>query len=327
MQDKQSPLKHDPALSNLIQIFDGMVNEMEPTPDNVWEALINKPDNNKIMSFRQFYETDTYLESLSDMSKMMDFKGVQEQFAQMAVCMKSPEMAYKVGTKIADGFDPESREYYHRVLEPYSSAERQTKYLSSLSDSDKKNWQRDINSDFNALMFHKLLIDAKDMNREKERELLRENISLEQILSANFGLMDKASLNVNKKSLRELYSEAKNGDLDSLVKVIQFDKTIFDHDWVKVLMLKATIIGDYDFFEKIAYAIKTGPPMGKINKTRRLRTILLTFWGMGLYRLSNDELVNLLENSGFPMFEEYSDLDNFRRFIDREIRPLFPQFE
>jgi hypothetical protein len=327
MQDKKLSLKHDPALSNLIQIFDSMVNEIEPTPDNVWEAVINKPDNNKIMSFRQFYETDTYLESLSHISKMIDFKGLQEQFVQMAECMKTPEMAYKVCTNIADGFDPESREYYYHIFEPWISAERQTEYLNSLSDIEKKNWQRDINADLNALMFHKFLIDIKNVDREKERRIARENVSLEQILSVNFGLMDKASLNINKKSLRELYSEAKNGDLDSLVKVIQFDKTIFDHDWVKVLMLKATIIGDYDFFEKIAYAIKTKPPLGRINETRRIRTILITFWGMGLYRLSNDELVNLLDNSGYPMLEEYPDPDTFRRFVDREIRPLFPKFE
>lgn len=288
------------------------------------ESMLDKDGDQGIRSLKQFYERDTHIGTLGDMSGMMSFGGLQSQFGQIAECLKSPEKLYETVSSIAAEINDESREYYLKVFDPFMSPERFQTLLMRFPNEDKRiRWQRDVNADFNALMIHKMLVDTKKIDREKERQLIRESITLEQMLSANFGLLNKLCEVINKKSMVVLYGEAKGGDVAAVCKLLQFDKTLFDHDWMKDLMLKAMLMEDYDLLERIGYALRTSPPAGKL-KQLKLKNLLYTFWGMGLYRLSNNELIELLEDSGMTIGD---DPETFRKFVSREIKPLFPQFD
>lgn len=83
------------------------------------------------------------------------------------------------------------------------------------------------------------------------------------------------------------------------------------------MIRKAQLTGNALFFNNMAKAIATSP----LENTKihgELLIVLLMLWQLGLSRLSNDELVDLLENSGLTI---QSDKETFRRFVAREIQP------
>lgn len=132
-------------------------------------------------------------------------------------------------------------------------------------------------------------------------------------------MWDTISIFVHRKGLRNLFIEARKGNDDSLFKLIQIDKTVFDHDWVRTRIRKAAYFGDWKFFENISKAINTDP-----LKNRKIHgdlfLILCQFWTVGLYRLTIPEIMQVFKISGVRMV--YDEV-NFRKFVDREIKPRF----
>jgi hypothetical protein len=132
-----------------------------------------------------------------------------------------------------------------------------------------------------------------------------------------FCIWNTISLIVNKKSLRELLIKARRGDDDSLFALIKVDKTLFDHDWVRLRIRKAMYSGDTDFFYSLAKAIKSDP-----LQTRKYKllvfVVMIFFWKYGLYSLTVPELMQLLQDSGISIQE---DEVTFRKYYDR-IQPF-----
>ena len=60
-----------------------------------------------------------------------------------------------------------------------------------------------------------------------------------------FYTWDAVSLIVNGNSLKDLYQKAKEGDDESLFKIVKIDKTFFDHKWVRTRMNKAAYSADW----------------------------------------------------------------------------------
>jgi hypothetical protein len=108
-----------------------------------------------------------------------------------------------------------------------------------------------------------------------------------------------------------LVNEAKHND-ESLFNAIHLDKTLFDKDWVRKRINKAFYSGDSRFFNELARVIKKPPISAKIDRGE-LITILSTLWPFGLYRLDNNELMDILRTSGVPI---QKDKESFRRFVD-----------
>jgi hypothetical protein len=127
---------------------------------------------------------------------------------------------------------------------------------------------------------------------------------------------------VHKKPLKLIYKEAKEGDMKALYKLVQIDKTIIDHEWFKQLVLNATILDDMSFFEKIGNAIKTDLPVRRL-KHNRMQLILFLFWKLGLNKLTNPELVKLLEECGFKI---HDDIESFRRRIRNPVESFYRKY-
>lgn len=323
MQQKAYSRKKDidPAFSIIIKeyknIFDG-INAQHTEPDYV----LNKMTGSEARSFKPFYEKDHSLDNLMDAATLITGKLPIDQIRAISDTAKiNLELIYQIIITAADSLNIESREYYHKAFKVCSSTYRFNKFASKLTEKEKREYMQDIEADINALLLRSFISEKEKINKNGIQNI-KEAISLDQLLAFNFSVMNQHCLIINKKSLQTLYKEAKDGDQKALIKLLQFDKTLFDHEWVRALMFRAMITGDDKFFSKIGYAIRTKPPAGKL-KQAAIKYILTSCWCMGLYRLSNNELVELLESSGI---EIYDDTESFRSFVNKEIKPLFPQY-
>ncbi len=120
--------------------------------------------------------------------------------------------------------------------------------------------------------------------------------------------------------MKELYKKAKDGDDDSLFKLIQIDKTFFDHKWVRTRTNKAAYSGDIEFFESLGNAIKTDPLRHDSRQDRidKLFVVIKFFWNYGLYRLSDYELHDLLiSDSICSELGTHENVESFIRFLQR----------
>lgn len=120
------------------------------------------------------------------------------------------------------------------------------------------------------------------------------------------------SIMTYKKSLGQLIEEARNND-ESLYNALHLDKTLFDVDWVRKRIRKAFYSGDSAFFKQLGRAIKKPPIPAKLMYGEAI-IILALLWFLGLCRLNNAELMELLKVSGVMIPE---DSESFRKFIDR----------
>lgn len=144
-------------------------------------------------------------------------------------------------------------------------------------------------------------------------------LSGEMILYLLFVLLDMVSQVTYKKSLQTLYEEARAGNDESLFKLLRVDKTLFDHEWLRKRTLQEMFKANNAFFKKLGDAIKGEPPIEKMRRGK-LKFILYMFWSYGLNKLTIPELAEFLESCGFEL---EPDLETLRKFINREIKPLF----
>lgn len=110
-----------------------------------------------------------------------------------------------------------------------------------------------------------------------------------------------------------LFESAKNGNHDAILKLIQLDKSLIGADWSMREIKKAHLSGNQEYFKKLAKALTTSP--FKPKKTNPKLSIVLVFgWEMGLGKLSNDEILELVKDLGIY---EGDDPDTLYREIKR----------
>lgn len=170
--------------------------------------------------------------------------------------------------------------------------------------------------------FAKVQKSNKDDKIHSMKKQIEKTFSPEMILFVYFVLVCIVSAMVHKKPIRVLYEEAKGGNLDSLYKLIQLDKTIIEHEWFQDLVMRAMIKDDIQFFRKIGNAIKTDPPIGRL-KHNKLKMALFLFWPLGLEKITNPELVEFLEQCGFTLHE---DIESFRKRIRSPVQKFYKQY-
>lgn len=129
---------------------------------------------------------------------------------------------------------------------------------------------------------------------------------------------NSVSLLVHKQRFDLLLKEGRNGNEEALFKLLRIDRTVIELEWARIMIRKAQLTGNESFFKKMAKAIATSPlENAKIHG--ELLIVLLMLWQLGLDRLTNNELMDLLKASDLKIQE---DQEVFRKFITREVRPF-----
>ncbi len=146
---------------------------------------------------------------------------------------------------------------------------------------------------------------GEDYNDKRISKLKLINMGMLQVYNA-------ISITTYKKPLGVLYAEARNND-ESLCNAIHLDKTLIDKDWVRKRIKKAFYSGESGFLKELGRAIGKAPISVKANYGE-LIIILVSLWHFGLYRLDNNELMDLLKKSSVPM---QNDIEPFIRYINR----------
>ena len=203
----------------------------------------------------------------------------------------------------------DSRKYYKERFTIDLSEEEMNAFFKTKTEDEIIRFLCDVVIDINCLTLQTGFKDYWDSPSEncndkgigKSRMI---NIAMRQIYNS-------ISIMTYRKSLLVLCHEAKYND-ESLFNAIHLDKTLFDKDWVRKRINKAFYSGDSRFFNELAKAIKKPPISAKVDRDK-LITILSSLWPFGLYRLDNNELMDLLKTCGVPI---QKNKESFRRFVD-----------
>ncbi len=204
----------------------------------------------------------------------------------------------------------DSRNYYRKRLEIYFSPEKAKVFVEGKTQKELIRDYFGIGTDILCLMFQTGFRGYWDPLREDSKD---KKINKANLIHIGMQLLyNTLSIMTYKKTLDELIEEARDND-ESLYKAIHLDKTLFEVDWVRKRIRKAFYSGDSTFFKQLGYAIKKPPIPAKLMYGEAI-VILASLWFLGLYRLDNSELMELLKTSGVMIQE---DPETFRKFIDR----------
>jgi hypothetical protein len=265
------------------------------------ERFLEVMESKGFPGFADYYRDDSWQGIMSELAPIDVEIGIPSELNSIFDALDQESWGYNIKGiihKVTEHIHPESREYYRR-WEYIASPENRKEYVHFITD-------------LISLSFH-----FTTQGYETNDQPFSMNAHLiQRILFTSYEVV---STLVNKKMLRTLYEDAREGDDNSLLALIKVDKSAFDHEWIRRRIRKALYEGDRGFFESLGEAIKKDPL--KHRKMRiELHLILWQFWYYGLYRLTIPELMQLLEDSGMRIHE---DEVSFRKFIDREIKPFF----
>jgi hypothetical protein len=111
----------------------------------------------------------------------------------------------------------------------------------------------------------------------------------------------------------ELFKKAKNGDQSSILKLIRLDKSLIESDWSMREIKKAQLSGDKDYFKQLSKVL-IKDSFKSIKKNLKLSMVLVCGWELGLNKLSNEEILDLVIQLGVY---EGTDADTLYREIKR----------
>lgn len=115
------------------------------------------------------------------------------------------------------------------------------------------------------------------------------------------------------ESPSELFIKAKNGDQGSILKLIQLDKSLIESDWSMREIKKAQLSGDKDYFKKLS-KVMIKNSFKPLKKNLKLSLVLVYGWELGLNKLSNEEILDLVIELGVY---KGNDADSLYREIKR----------
>ncbi len=118
-------------------------------------------------------------------------------------------------------------------------------------------------------------------------------------------------------TLGEILQKAKKGDHESIVRLIQIDKSFIGADWALKEIRKAQMKGDFNFFKLLADNIKkdTWDSNGKKTENMAQRIVLILGWHIGLKDLTHSEVHDFLTALGVCKYDATDSLS-------REIKNL-----
>jgi hypothetical protein len=157
----------------------------------------------------------------------------------------------------------------------------------------------------------------------KKQEMLEtefeKRVTPEMLVFLSFHFLNFISILLEKKSLIAFYQEAQAGNEESLLKLLRYDKTLFDHEWFREIIFKEALVGNSNFFKKLGDAIKSEPLIDK-HRQGKLKLILVLFWNAAFSKLTDTQQMEMLDYIGL---ESPFSPDTYKKFRKREITPLF----
>jgi hypothetical protein len=326
--------KIDPAFDKIIKFYLSFLETLN-LPSNEGYLTMQLPDKylrkleiEGFPSIASIYEHDKDEDVNFDFISMFDDSISLQDFKKITREVKKDENLFYESLMFAVEQLPEkdSREYYQKTFEAFRSADVGKIETGSPDEKRRNKLLKQFYSDRQSLQWHCGLqaIEHLKANIDIGRKRIQKKFKEEpKVLRRSiFFIWNTISLLVYKKSLKLLLNEARKEDDDALFKLIQIDKTLFDHEWLRARIRKASFCGDWKFFDNLSKAIKTDPLANrKIHGDIFL--LLIHFWTVGLYRLTIPELIRLFKDSGVRML--YDEI-NFRKFVDREVKPLFKKW-
>jgi hypothetical protein len=204
----------------------------------------------------------------------------------------------------------DSKDYYRERFAVDLSVEEFIAVVESKTDKELLKFFVDIKMDLNCLIYQTGFRGywdsaGEDFNNKSISKLKMINMGMLQVYNA-------ISLMTYKKSLGVLYTEArKNGE--SLCNAIHLDKTLLDKPWVRKRINEAFYSGKTNFLRELGKSIGKPPINVKIDYGE-LMIILISLWPFGLYRLDNEELLDLFKMCRVPRQDNTA---SFTRYINR----------
>ncbi len=147
-----------------------------------------------------------------------------------------------------------------------------------------------------------------------EQEVESGKQPLDVLITLHTIINSMASVILYRKPIYLLYDDARNGNDNAFFKMVSLDKSMIATDWANSRVRKATIDGDWVFFDKLSRALIKKPYDKK--KRIKLAAMILFFWDFGFKELDYLECVEYLQAVGFEV-EEIPEQDALRKMIYR----------
>ena len=322
MNQKQASWKDkiDPAFPTFIKAVNDAFKLAGEAEGETPEEVLNHLQGEGALSFRTLYEEDSAPSPALDFADAISSGDITEKINAIRESAHKKDRAsiYQSLIDVFDAFDSESREFYLKAF-GFLSSEEESKVVDKMKKDERDNQVKIFQTNITMMALH-LFVKGFDIEKVHRDPIdVVRKVTPNSLLRLNFSMLDRIAALVHKKSLKALYREAKEGDEKSLFILLRYDKSLFDHEWLRSLVARKMVAGDETFFRKIGQAFSSFPPIGKLKRAK-LKYILLNFWSAGLFRLTIPELIQLFEESGMKIHE---DPESFRKFIQREIKPFF----
>lgn len=140
-------------------------------------------------------------------------------------------------------------------------------------------------------------LGKKDKHTVKKGEDRLTKSQVDFILSTYAALNFSLCAAIFGENPLELFKKAKKGDRESILKVIQLDKSLIGSNWSMKEIKKAQLSGDQEYLDQLSKAVKTKPFAPK-KKNLKLTLVLIFGWEMGLKELTNEEIFDLAKELG-----------------------------
>lgn len=319
--------KVDPAFDKFIPIYLNFL-KVSQLPGNegylaIDDRNLKTLENEGFPSLASVYEHDKAKDAIIDLGYLIGEPIAEKETREIAKEVKKKKAnIFKMMLEISEMIGEESRKYYKEAFENFVSEEKYSKYISGKDENQINDIVKRVTSDGSSFGFNWLMIPLEDAKEEIKKNIEARHIkaSTRMIKRNLFYTWDAVSLLVNGTSLKELFKKAKEGDDESLFKIVKIDKTFFDHKWVRKRINKAAYSGDWNFFESLGKAIKTDPLKHdrRNDKLDKLFIVLKFFWNIGLYRLSEYELHDLLISEEIAgELGTHENVESFIKFFQR----------
>ncbi len=302
--------KIDPAFYKVVTyyvtILDGIEKSSKEGALNLPEDLIDKSlvDNLEWQNFNEPMDGKSLFEFANKM-ELLDDKGLR-LIIDFINSMKDSDKILELSFQMVESLpEEESRAFYLSKLKSFSS--------HTIKDSKDFSWVT------LSLLLRYMFIALEGDPRETTEEDI-EHFKKTNVMSTIISMFNLISTNLAyQKTMPQIAEDIRNGDDKSLFKAITINKSILFDEEVKNRFIQAQLAGDTEFFKKAGKAIANNP-LARIGQYGKTYSVLALFWYTGLYKLTNPELHCFLETCGLTPPK----LENFQRFVKRNIRSVFP---
>ncbi|NUO10000.1 MAG: hypothetical protein HUU08_15230 [Candidatus Brocadia sp.] len=211
----------------------------------------------------------------------------------------------------------ESQEYYRKFFCFFETEEKLKSYFNRSPGIDLKRCQFDVGTNFLTLVMQ--VMYKEYWNTENDESIKGKRLDRLNLIKISLSLVYNTISGItHKNSLDELLEEAEKGNDESLFKAIQIDKTLFDLEWIRKRIRKAFYSGDRIFFDRLGAAVMKMSLENDIEYNK-LNSVLISFWELGLCKLTNQERWELLKSCGIVVQDDPKSFDrHVRRLIENK---------